>query len=127
MLVGLRNCNHEQPMRIAYMLTSLGIGGAERQVVALAELMRERGHAVTIVVLMPPAAEQWTTPVEVVHLNLRKSVVSAAASWVRAAQVLRKFQPDILLLPQLSRKHLWARACAGSARRARGLDHPQRV
>ena len=27
-------------MRIAYVLTSLGIGGAERQVVALAERMR---------------------------------------------------------------------------------------
>ena len=83
-------------MRIAYMLTSLGIGGAERQVVALAELMRERGHVVTIVVLTPPAAEQWKTSVEVVHLNLRKTASSAVASWVRAAKVLRKFHSDIL-------------------------------
>ena len=38
-------------MRIAYMLTSLGIGGAERQVVALAERMAARGHDVLLIVL----------------------------------------------------------------------------
>ena len=40
-------------MRIAYMLASLGMGGAERQVVALAERMAARGHAVALVVLLP--------------------------------------------------------------------------
>ena len=40
-------------MRIAYMLTSLGIGGAERQVIALAERMAARGHAVVLIVLKP--------------------------------------------------------------------------
>ena len=38
-------------MRIAYMLTSLGRGGAERQVVALAERMAARGHDVVLIVL----------------------------------------------------------------------------
>ncbi len=39
-------------MRIAYMLTSLGMGGAEWQVVALAERMKARGHAIVLVVVL---------------------------------------------------------------------------
>lgn len=38
-------------MRIAYMLTSLGIGGAERQAIAIAERMQARGHDVILAVL----------------------------------------------------------------------------
>ena len=83
-------------MRIAYILTSLGIGGAERQVTGLAERMRARGHAVMMLVLTPPAADQWVPPVVPVHLNLRHSAFSAVSGWVRAARILRKFQPDIL-------------------------------
>lgn len=83
-------------MRIAFMLTSLGIGGTERQVVALAERMRARGHVVLILVLLPPLAEQWTTSVRVVHLNLKKTPVGAVTGMARAVRVLREFRTDIL-------------------------------
>ncbi len=83
-------------MRIAFMLTSLGIGGAERQVVALAERMRARGHAVMILVLMPRVAEQWTTAVDVFHLNMHRTPLSTVTGMVRAVRVLREFCPDIL-------------------------------
>ena len=51
-------------MRIAYVLTSLGFGGAERQVVALAERMAARGHAVSLVVLLPRQSEEWPTTLD---------------------------------------------------------------
>lgn len=83
-------------MRIAFLITSLGIGGAERQVVALAERTAARGHAVLIVVLLPRAVEQWSTLVNVVHLDVRKTLPGAIAGIARAARVLRRFRPDVL-------------------------------
>ena len=38
-------------MRIVYVLTSLGMGGAERQTIALAEWMASQGHTIAFVVL----------------------------------------------------------------------------
>jgi len=40
-------------MRIVYLLTSLGVGGAEKQALAVAERMAKRGHTVAVLVLMP--------------------------------------------------------------------------
>jgi hypothetical protein len=56
-------------MRIVYVLTSLGMGGAERQVLALAARMAERGHAVAIMVLRPQVSEEWPTALDVIHLD----------------------------------------------------------
>ncbi len=57
-------------MRIAYMLTSLGIGGAERQVVALAEGMAARGNEVALIVLLAQRPQEWQTEVQVVRLGM---------------------------------------------------------
>lgn len=83
-------------MRIAYMLTSLGIGGAERQVVALAERMASRGHAVVLVVLKPRALKEWPTNLQVIHLDMRKTFASTFGSVMRVRRLLREFQPDLL-------------------------------
>ncbi len=83
-------------MRIAYMLTSLGIGGAERQVTSIAERMALRGHDVVLVVVSAPAAAQCGTSNEVVYLNVRRNPLSAAAGYLRALRILHEFQPDIL-------------------------------
>ena len=83
-------------MRIAFLITSLGIGGAERQVVGLAERTAARGHVVLIVVLLPRAVEQWSTLVNVIHLDVHKTLPGAIAGMARAARVLRGFRPDVL-------------------------------
>lgn len=83
-------------MRIAYMLTSLGIGGAEKQVVTLAERLAARGHAVLLIVLRERQTEQWPTEVDVVYLNMRKSPGSVAAGLMRARHALHDFHPDLL-------------------------------
>ena len=83
-------------MRIVYLLTSLGMGGAERLVLALGSRMEERGHTVQILVLRPPVAEQWPTSLPVVHLGMRRTPVSVVGSFLKARRFLRGFRPDLL-------------------------------
>jgi glycosyltransferase involved in cell wall biosynthesis len=83
-------------MRIAYMLTSLGRGGAERQVVGIAEHMAARGHDVVIIVLKPAEAHEWATSLEVVRLEVRKSPASIFSALIRARRRLRIFHPDLV-------------------------------
>jgi glycosyltransferase involved in cell wall biosynthesis len=83
-------------MRIAYVLTSLGIGGAERQVLALAERMRARGHTVLLVVLRGCQPEEWPVTLDLVRLNMRKSPSGLVAGLWRARRSLLGFHPDLI-------------------------------
>jgi len=83
-------------MRIVYLLTSLGVGGAEKQALAVAERMANRGHAVAVMTLLPHLKEEWPTSLLVLHLDVRKSPASVFAGLRRARQFLSRFQPDIV-------------------------------
>ncbi len=83
-------------MRIVYVLTSLGMGGAERVVLALGERMAARGHLLAVVVLRPHLAEQWPTRLAVFHLEMRKTPVSVAMGLARGLEFLRNFRPDVV-------------------------------
>jgi glycosyltransferase involved in cell wall biosynthesis len=83
-------------MVIVYMLTSLGMGGAERQVLGLASRMADRGHAVKLLVLRPPLSEQWPTALPVIHLNMRRSPGSVLKGFYRAQRFLRGYRPDLV-------------------------------
>jgi glycosyltransferase involved in cell wall biosynthesis len=83
-------------MRIVYLLTSLGMGGAERLTLALAERMRERGHAVALFTLMPRLEEEWPTALPVFRLGMRKDPFSVAIALWRARRYLRDLRPDLI-------------------------------
>ena len=83
-------------MRIIYVLTSLGVGGAERQVLALATRMTARSHAVAILVLRPELDEECPTSVEVVHLNMRRNPLSVLVGLWRARRFVCEFGPDLV-------------------------------
>lgn len=83
-------------MRIVYVLTSLGMGGAERQALAQAERMARRGHTVAILALRPHLAEEWPTTLEVTHLDMRKLPLNMLQGLVRGRRFLQEFQPDLL-------------------------------
>ncbi len=83
-------------MRIAYILTSLGMGGAEKQTVALAQRMTARGHAVVMLILRERQKEEWPTPLEVHYLNTHRSALSLLRGLLRARRILRNFRPDLL-------------------------------
>jgi len=83
-------------MRIAYLLTSLGVGGAERQALALAERMAARGHAVALLVLRDCQPEEWPTTLDPVHFNMSRTPASLLAGMWKARHFLRDFQPDLI-------------------------------
>lgn len=83
-------------VRIVYILTSLGMGGAELQALNIAERMFQRGHAVTVITLRPLLSEQWPTTLPVHHLNMHRSSFSFVVGLARARRILRAFCPDII-------------------------------
>jgi glycosyltransferase involved in cell wall biosynthesis len=83
-------------MRIVTVLTSLGMGGAEKLALAVAERMAQRGHDVAMLSLMPHLREQWPTTLPVTYLGMRKNPASAAAGFGRGRHYLREFRPDLI-------------------------------
>ncbi len=82
-------------MRILYVLTSLGIGGAEKQVVALAERMSAKGHSVAFLVLKH-AQEEWPVKLPVLRLNLAKTPLSVVRGIRFARNFIHLYRPEIL-------------------------------
>jgi glycosyltransferase involved in cell wall biosynthesis len=83
-------------MRIAFLINTLWVGGAERMVVSLSRRMAARGHQVLIVVLRDRRADDLEASVPVVHLNMGKSAGSALRGFLHARRVLREFQPGVV-------------------------------
>lgn len=83
-------------MRIAYILNSLGVGGAERQALGIAGRMARRGHAVAILTLRGQLAEEWETGLAVHRLEMRRTPLSFAAKLFPARRFLRQFRPDVI-------------------------------
>ena len=83
-------------MRIVFVFNSLGIGGAERQGLAIAERMAARGHTVSLLILRSRLADEWPTTLDVLHMNLRKTPASFFRSLKQAARSLQNIKPDLL-------------------------------
>ena len=88
----------EPPLRIAYVVTSTAVGGAERQVFELASTFRDRGWGVGIVSMLP-LHEQFLPlrddGIRLASLNMSQGVPDPRAL-VRLARTIRSWQPDIV-------------------------------
>lgn len=85
-------------LRILYLATGLGIGGAERELTQLARGFAARGHEVSVVSLLPPtgfAAELEEAGIPVSSLGMRRGVPSPAAL-LRLRSLLRARRPQVL-------------------------------
>lgn len=83
-------------MRIIYVITGLGLGGAERVVVQLAESMAEKGHIIKIVHLKNIVeVRPLNGNIEIINLNLEAPLDFFKAS-IKYFNILKKFQPDII-------------------------------
>ena len=84
-------------MKILYVITDLGIGGAERLVINLADKMAYLGHQVCIVVLTDPIL---FTPsdlrIQIVALNMTKAPWDFARAYFAFRRVIVEFQPDVI-------------------------------
>lgn len=83
-------------MRVVYLLTSLGMGGAERQVLAVAERMVRRGHTVAVLVLRPRHPAEWPTDLPRTYLGMRKEPLGFVMGLLRGLRFLRSFRPELV-------------------------------
>lgn len=83
-------------MKILFLITGLGLGGAERFVVSLADHLVKRGHTVCIAFL---TGEAHVTPVqnevELVSLKMGRKyhILPALINWQK---LVRRFRPDVV-------------------------------
>lgn len=86
-----------KPMKIALVATGLGMGGAENQVVALADRFAERGHAVMLIAM---TGEPVVTPlhpgVRMEVLSMERSIPGLARGYLQARRLLKAFAPDVV-------------------------------
>lgn len=84
-------------MKILLLVTGLGLGGAERQVVALADEYARRGHAVLLVSLTNDAQVMPSHPqVKVLHVGMKKSPAGFIAAFLALRRIIAGFTPDVV-------------------------------
>lgn len=83
-------------MKILYVITGLGNGGAERVVCDLANEMFKKGNDVKIVYL---TGDALTTPdhkeIELIKVNLN-DLKLLLPTYIRLAKIIKKFRPDVV-------------------------------
>jgi Glycosyltransferase len=84
-------------MRICLIITGLGMGGAENQVVNLADAFCAQGHTVLLIVL---TGEALVLPkdirVRVVLLRSRKTPRSLLGAYLKARRIIKNFSPTVV-------------------------------
>ena len=85
-------------MRIFILSTSMGMGGADQQILILAQAMQARGHEVRIVALAPLGAmglEAQRAGIPTESLDLQRSL-GIVPRFFRLVRMLRAWRPDVL-------------------------------
>jgi glycosyltransferase involved in cell wall biosynthesis len=84
-------------MKIALVATGLGMGGAENQVIALADRFAGLGHEVLLIAMTGrPVLSPSHPAVRVVILDMARKPLSVVRSYWRARRLLRDFGPDVV-------------------------------
>lgn len=86
----------KKKIKVALVITGLGVGGAERVVVDLADGLVSRGHDVLLVYLTGQATVQpKNSAIKIVGLGLR-SVLGVFGAYRLLRNLLRTFNPDVV-------------------------------
>lgn len=84
-------------MKILLVITSLGIGGAETQIVRLADEFASMGHVVLIVALSgEPEIKPVDEKVQVVSLRMSKSIHDFFNAYKTLRSIIIRYSPDVL-------------------------------
>ena len=85
-------------MKILYIITGLGMGGAETITVEIANKMQNRGHEVAILFLTGDNLQthRLNQQIEVGNLGMKKNSFSFFQALYRAGKWVRAFAPDIV-------------------------------
>jgi glycosyltransferase involved in cell wall biosynthesis len=84
-------------MKILLFITGLSVGGAERQVVDLADSFVSAGHEVIVVamsglVVVRPRCEK----IAIKNLNIEKSILGALKGYIVFRKIVTEFKPDVV-------------------------------
>lgn len=83
-------------MKILYLITGLGLGGAEKVVANLADHMHQRGHEVKVAYLTGDiSVRPKVSDVEIIYLGLKspKNIFSASRKYKK---LIKEYQPDVV-------------------------------
>lgn len=84
-------------MRIAIILTGLGMGGAERLVCNLASSYAEKGHKVLIISMTGSAINRPDADeVELIELQMKKTPASFISAILKSRNLIKSFMPDVI-------------------------------
>jgi len=84
-------------MKILYIITGLAMGGAENQVVSLADAFAARGHDVRVAYFLAPAIVlPRSSQVHVVWLGGTKSIFGMAKAFMNLVKLVQKIRPDVV-------------------------------
>lgn len=84
-------------MRLTFIITGLGIGGAERQICDLADNFANTGHKVLIISLTGDALFLPSHPdIRVVQLCMKRSLFDLIKAYVKARRVIYLFRPEVV-------------------------------
>ena len=84
-------------MRILFIITSLCIGGAERQLVDLADLLSERGHEIQIAYLVGlPQLLPCNPDIKVHPIDISKDPFGFIRGYMRLMRIIKDFNPDVV-------------------------------
>ncbi|EOZ1713855.1 glycosyltransferase [Yersinia enterocolitica] len=83
-------------MNLLYVITGLGMGGAEKQTVLIANKMYEAGHSVMIISLTGETLVRPNNGVKLNELKLDKTPFSLFKGLFKVKKIIKKFKPDIV-------------------------------
>lgn len=84
-------------MKILFVITGLGIGGAERQVVDIADYLSDKGHEIKICYLTGTALTlPKSKKIDLIPLQMNKSVFGFVKAYLRLRKVIHSFNPDVV-------------------------------
>jgi len=87
----------EAKIKVLFVITGLGIGGAERQVLDVSDRLSMRGHQVQIAYLVGPARLLPNNPnIKVVHIGISKNLVGFSHGYLRLRRLISDFKPDVV-------------------------------
>jgi glycosyltransferase involved in cell wall biosynthesis len=87
-----------QAMRVMFLSTSMGMGGADKQLLSAAQLMHAQGHDVCIVSLTelgPMGLEARSQGIRTESLDMRRGVPDPRG-FMRLIRLVRAWKPDVL-------------------------------
>ncbi len=84
-------------MKIAFIITGLGMGGAETQIISLADYFALHGHLILIVSMRGDAVVLPQHPsIKLVSLHMNATPVSFFSAYCRVRRMLIEFSPDVV-------------------------------